>query len=243
MSNALIRRLDAGATLLPTDRARLEVATSATIACPPRHDVTRDNDLPQHVHLVVEGFACRYKILPEGRRAILALLLPGDFCDFNAVLLGRMDHAVATITACTIAKIPFQTISELTTNHPRIARAFWWATLADAAITREWLASMGQRSAAPQLAHLICELFTRLQIIGRVDGESFSFPFTQEELGDTLGMTSVHVNRVLNQLRDEGLVSLHARVLTILDLPRLVQISGFDRSYLHSLPVRLAIPA
>jgi CRP-like cAMP-binding protein len=241
--DALTRKLAVGNVLLPGDRARLEAAVAGTLSLPPRHDVTRDNDLSQNVHLMVEGLAYRYKILPEGRRAILAFLLPGDFCDFNAVFIGRTDHAVATITASTVAKISFATIAELTMNHPRIARALWWAALSDAAITREWLASMGQRSAGPQLAHLICELYVRLRTIGRVAGDSFSFPLTQEELGDTLGITSVHVNRILNQLRDDGLISLRGRILKILDLQRLERISGFDRSYLEPWRARVEVCA
>jgi CRP-like cAMP-binding protein len=242
VTHALIRKLEASKTLLPADVARLEGAFTATFTIPAHQDLSRENELPRNVHLLTEGFACRYKMFPDGRRAILAFLLPGDFCDLHFALLGRMDHAICSITPCTLARISFATITELTRDYPGIARAFWWASLVDKAILREWLASMGQRSAGPQLAHLICELFVRLQIIGRAGADSFTFPFTQEELGDTLGISSVHVNRVLHQLREDRLISLQGRVLTILDLPRLEQFAGFNRDYLHAAPLESTPP-
>jgi CRP-like cAMP-binding protein len=239
---SLIRKLEIGNTLLETDRARLEGLVGATVRILPRQNVVDEDDIPGSAHLVLDGFACRYKVLRDGRRAILAFLLPGDFCDLHLALLGRMDHAIGTISACTFARIPFASIEELTFNHPRIARALWWSTLWDEAIMREWLASMGQRAAGPQLAHLICELFIRLQITGNVIDNSFAFPFTQEELGDTLGISSVHVNRVLQQLREKALIILHARRLTILDSQRLLKFAGFKSSYLH-IPAQRPIEA
>jgi CRP-like cAMP-binding protein len=234
VSNPLIRKLQASRLLLPADMAELEGALTATFSVAPHQDLTRVDDLPRNVHVLTEGFACRYKVLPDGRRAIVAFLLPGDFCDLHSAVLGRMDHAVASITACIFTRTSFARINELAANNPRIANALWWLTLADEAISREWLASMGQRSAGPQLAHLICELYFRLQMIDLAAADSFSFPFTQEELGDALGLSSVHVNRVLHQLREDGLISLQGRLLTILDLPRLERFAGFNRDYLRS---------
>jgi CRP-like cAMP-binding protein len=235
---SLIRKLEIGNKLLEGDRERLGALGGATVRILPRKNLIDEDDIPATAHLVLDGFACRYKILRDGRRAILAFLLPGDFCDLHLALLGHMDHAIGTITSCTFARVPFATIEDLTVNHPRISRALWWATLWDEAIMREWLASMGQRAAGPQLAHLMCELFIRLQITGHVAANSFAFPFTQEELGDTLGISSVHVNRVLQQLREEALITLHARKLTILDFPRLLRYAGFKSSYLHLPAVR-----
>jgi CRP-like cAMP-binding protein len=242
VSNPLIGKLQATRLLLPADLAELEGALTATCSIPAHQDLARIDDLPRNVHVLTEGFACRYKVLPDGRRAIVAFLLPGDFCDLHSAVLGRTDHAVASITACIFARTSFARINELAANNPRIANALWRATLADEAISREWLASMGQRSAGPQLAHLICELFFRLQMIDLAGADSFPFPFTQEELGDALGLSSVHVNRVLHQLRDEGLISLQGRTLTILDLPRLERFAGFSRNYLRSPPAPESIP-
>jgi CRP-like cAMP-binding protein len=243
VSNPLIRKLQASRLLLPADLAELEGALTTTFAVPAHQDLARVNELPRDVHILTEGFACRYKVLPDGRRAILAFLLPGDFCDLHCAVLGRMDPAIASITACIIARTSFARINELASNNPRIANALWRATLADEAIAREWLVSMGQRSAGPQLAHLICELHFRLQMIDLAGADGFSFPFTQEELGDALGLSSVHVNRVLHQLREEELISLQGRMLTILDLPRLERFAGFSREYLRSpLPAPQSIP-
>ena len=242
VSNPLIRKLEASKLLLAADAAQLEGALTAAFAIPAHQDLTRVNDLPRNVHILTEGFACRYKVLPDGRRAILAFLLPGDFCDLHSAVLGRVDHAIASITACIFARASFARINALASNNPCIANALWRVTLADEAISREWLASMGRRSAGPQLAHLICELHFRLLMVDLAGADSFFFPFTQEELGDALGLSSVHVNRVLHQMREEGLISLQGRTLTILDLPRLERFAGFSRDYLRSPPATQSTP-
>ncbi len=167
----------------------------------------------------------------------MALLVPGDLCDLHAAILGAMDHGIATLSPCTVAAIPRATVEDLTTNHPRINRALWWSTLVDEATLREWLVNMGQRPADRQLAHLLCELRVRLDTVGLVaEGGSYELPLTQEELADVLGLSPVHVNRVLQQLRGDGLIATRGKTLTIRDVARLEAFAGFDPNYLHLMP-------
>jgi CRP-like cAMP-binding protein len=232
MANPLIMKLEHGAYLNPEDRAILEAITANRHQVGAREDLIQECEPPENVNLVLEGFACRYKTLTDGRRSIVAYFVPGDFCDLHVAILGKMDHSIGTITPCTVVQIPRATIEELT-GHPRIVRALWWATLVDAAILREWLASMGRRQADQQLAHLLCELLIRLQVVGHATGNSYQLPMTQEELADTLGISAVHVNRVLQLLREDGLIVLQGRTLTIPDVDRLMEFAEFDSTYLH----------
>lgn len=163
----------------------------------------------------------------------MAFLVPGDFCDLHVAILGAMDHGIATLSGCTVVDIPVLTVEDLTSNHARINRALWWATLVDEGILREWLVNMGRREAPQRLAHLFCELLVRLQTVNLAKDDSYDLPLTQSELGDTLGLSSVHVNRSLQGLRSQGLLTFERGRLSILDVPRLALFAGFDRSYLH----------
>lgn len=233
MSNPLILKLQHGANLTDQDRATLEEASARTKRIDARQDIIREGDRPEDVHLVIEGFACRYKVLADGKRQIMALLVPGDFCDLHVAILGEMDHSIATLSACTMVHIPRATVLDLTQNHPRIAHALLWNTLVDEGVLREWLVNMNQRNADHRTAHLFCELLVRLQAVGRADETSFDLPMTQSELGDLLGLSTVHVNRTLQTLRDDGLIVLRSKRLTIPDVGRLKHYAQFTPNYLH----------
>ena len=230
---ALIRKLSTAETLTYHDHGVLAELCSHPKSIGAGRDIIRAGDPPSDVHLVLDGFAYRYKILPEGNRQILAVLLPGDFCNLHVAILGEMDHAIATLTPCTMVDIPAATIRDLTENHPRITRALWWATLVDEGILREWLSSMGQREAPERMAHLFCELLLRLQLVGAADEDGYDLPLTQAELADILGMTPVHVNRTLRHLRELDLVDLKRRRLISPDVARLKAYCSFDPAYLH----------
>ena len=195
MSNPLIMKLEHGARLTDEDRALLQHVTQKTRRIAQHADISPEGERPENVHLVMEGFACRYKTLADGRRQIVAFLVPGDFCDLHVAILGEMDHSIGTGWGCTIVDIPRSIIEDLTAHEPRITRALWWATLVDEGTLRAWLVNMGQRKADQQMAHLICELFVRLQVVGLANDNSFYFPITQGDLADALGITSVHLNR------------------------------------------------
>ena len=234
--NPLIRKLAQAEALTYHDQTILAEMCSRPRYVEAGEDIIRVGDQPSDVHLVLDGFACRYKILPEGNRQIVALLVPGDFCDLHVAILGEMDHSIATLTPCTIIDIPAATVRRLTEDQPRITRALWWATLVDEGILREWLSSMGQREAPERMTHLFCELLLRLRLVGAVDDDGYDLPLTQADLGDLLGMTSVHVNRTLRHLRELDLVEFKRKRLTIPDVTRLKAYCSFDPTYLHLRP-------
>jgi CRP-like cAMP-binding protein len=163
----------------------------------------------------------------------MAYLVPGDICDLHVAILGEMDHAIATLSRCKIVLIPRGTIEDITENHGRINRALWWATLVDGATLREWLVNMGRRPADQQMAHLLCELLVRLQAVGLPTENSYEFPVTQAELADTLGITTVHANRMLQQQRKDGLITLQGNRLTIMNVDSLKKFADFEPRYCH----------
>ena len=232
-ASRFVRKLTNGAELSGADKAVLEKAITDIREIRPRTDVIREGDAPNNVHVVMEGFAIRYKQLPDGQRQIMAYLVPGDMCDLHVAILGEMDHTIGTVDTVRMAYIPTATIAELTERHPRINRALWWATLVDEGILRQWIVSMGVREADQRMAHLFCELVVRLQSVGLAADDSFELPMTQNDLGDTLGITTVHVNRTLQKLRTKGLLTLKGKVLSILDLEGLKLFAEYDGSYLH----------
>lgn len=233
MSNPLVLKLRHGAHLTDEDCAKLQQASARTRQVGKRQDLIQEGDRPEFVQLVLDGFACRYKLLRDGSRQIMALLVPGDFCDLHVAILGEMDHGIATLSPCTIAEISRDTVRDLTLNHPRLAHAFLWATLVDEAVLREWLVNMNQRDADHRMAHLFCELLVRLQMVGLADETSFGLPMTQNELGDLLGLSNVHVNRTLQTLREAGLIEWKSQRLTIPDVARLNAYAEFKPNYLH----------
>jgi CRP-like cAMP-binding protein len=233
MSAPFILKLEHGAELSNEDRQALEKAVHGARRFRPREDLVQEGDRPERVHVIMEGFCCRYKIVPDGGRQIVAYLIPGDICDWNVPLLGVMDHNIGTLTACKVAALPYRTVEAITTKHPMIERALWWATLVDEGILREWLVGIGRRPADKRLAHLLCELLLRLQIVGRATHNSFELRITQGQIADALGITEVHVNRTFQQLRGDGLITLKGHAMTINDVDRLKAFAGFNPNYLH----------
>ena len=244
MSNPFVLKLACGADLSPADRRTLEAASSCRRSVAAKTQIIGEGDEPSDVHIVMQGvacrsqlvlsgFACRYKVLRNGKRQIMALLVPGDFCDLNVAILGAMDHDIVTMTACKIIDVPRREVLALTHQSPAMTQALWWSTLVDEGTLREWLVNMGRRSAEERLAHLFCELMVRLRAVELADGRGYDLPLTQEELADALGLTPVHINRVLQNLRRNGLIVWRDRRLDIPDFKRLSEIAGFQSNYLH----------
>ncbi|WP_264050538.1 helix-turn-helix domain-containing protein [Methylobacterium flocculans] len=231
--NPLVRKLEGFGALSEADRAVLTQISANPRLIGPRMDLIREGDRPEGVFLVLDGMACRHKVRETGARQILAYLLPGDLCDLDVALLDTMDHTITTVSACRVVQIPPETIAALIQHHPQVARALRKAALVDNATLREWLVNVGSRSAVERLAHLFCELLVRLRAVDRTEGDSFELPVTQAELGDTTGLSNVHVNRSLQELRRQGLIELKGRRLTILNLPRLRAVAEFRSNYLH----------
>jgi CRP-like cAMP-binding protein len=219
---ALIKKLERYGAISDDERGFLEQAPWRVVTYQDDQPIVREGDAPKESCLVVEGFACRFKSLLEGTRQIMAFHIPGDFCDLHSFLLKMMDHGIAAVGPCTIAKVPHATVEEITERHPRLTRALWWDTAMDAAIHREWMISMGRRSAYQQIAHLLCELLLRLRSVGLAEGNSYELPATQNELGDAFGLSTVHVNRMLQELRTDGLIIYKGKLVTIPDPERLI---------------------
>ncbi|WP_336492657.1 Crp/Fnr family transcriptional regulator [Methylobacterium nigriterrae] len=233
MQDALIRKLESFEELTDEDRGALNALVPKVRKVGPRVDLIHEGDPPENVHLILDGYACRYKVLPDGQRQIMAYLVPGDFCDLNVFILDQMDHTIGTISACQVVDIPRQAIEAITANHPHVTRALWWCALVDEAVLREWLVNLGARPANHRIAHLLCELLLRLEAVGRVSDNSYDFPFTQTDIADTMGLSNVHVHRTLRELRALGLIALKQRIVTILDLERLKAFCNYNPNYLH----------
>lgn len=198
-----------------------------------RRDLVREGDPPRFVYLILDGWACRYKTLPDGRRQIVALFVPGDLCDLNIYILREMDHNIGAVTRLKVAEIGREDFERLMLEHPRITQALFWNELVNVATQREWTLSLGQRTAYERIAHLLCEIFLRLKTVDLTDGKSCHFPLTQVDIADASGLTAVHVNRTLQELRRDGLIELSSKTLTIPDLGALKAVAMFNDNYLH----------
>ena len=238
MPNAFIRKLSGHIPLPADDVELLEKACIRQRDVPARQDLILEGDEPGPVFVVLEGWACRYKLLPEGTRQITSFLMPGDCCDLHASVLLRMEHSIATLTPARVAMVPRKDMEELIFTRPFITRAFWWTQLVDEDTLRAWIVSMGRRDSVQRVAHLMCELYVRAHNIGLNLDHSFELPLTQTMLGDALGLTPVHVNRVLRKLRLSGLMSLSGGTLEISDIAGLAAVAGFDDNYLHRRVLR-----
>ena len=233
MAPALAYRLDAFTRLSAEDRGAIAMLSRPARVVAPRRDLIREGEHPRYIHLMLDGWACRYKTLPDGRRQILAFFVPGDFCDLNVYVLKAMDHSIGAITRLSVADISREDMDKLTTDYPRVTQALWWEALVNAAIQREWTLNVGQRTAYERIAHLLAELFLRLQTVDLTSGTSCDFPLTQTDIADATGLTAVHVNRTLQELRRDKLIELDRRRLNIPDLQRLMEAAMFNANYLH----------
>ncbi len=233
MTNAFATRLSGFGLIGDDDAALLADSCRHIREVPAGHHLIREGDQPDPVFVVLEGWACGYKMLPDGSRQIISFLLPGDFCDIHIALLDTMDYSVVTLTPARVALIPRAQMEGLVEAKPSITRAFWWSQLVDQSVLRSWILSMGRRTSRERIAHLMCELYIRMRNIGLATDDKCDIPLTQIVLADAVGMTPVHVNRVLKRLREEHVMELKSGSLTILDPIRLAHIAGFDEDYLH----------
>lgn len=215
-----------------------EVAALETVLGPSRTvaagaDIVREHSHPLQSTLLISGFSARYSTLRDGGRQITEINVSGDFIDLHSLLMKQMDHGVLALTDCVIANAPHARLIELTERHPHLARLLWLDTIIDAAIHRQWLVAMGRRSGLSHLAHLVCELYLRLRAAGQAGDMAFDLPLTQSVLGDALGLSTVHVSRLITELRGEGVVNWSGRRVEILDWHRLAEIAEFDATYLR----------
>ena len=232
MSNVLVKKLENFGVLSEDDRDHIRRISAEPQILNADVDIISEGDKPGNVHLIISGFACRYKMLADNRRQIVGFLVPGDFCDLHVFILDAMDHSIATLSKTSLVKINRADILSLI-ERPAISRALLLSTLVDEAVLREWLANIGQRPAEQRIAHLFCEMYLRLETVGLVDGTSFSLPITQADIGDTVGLSTVHVNRSLQALKEQGLITFRRGAVAIPDMAHLRAASGFRSNYLH----------
>lgn len=230
--NPFLRKLSLRADLDDDDLDALAAATGDVARVEAGRDLVSEGERQDAAAVILDGYACRYRLVPDGGRSIIAYLVPGDGCDLHASLLDRAIHSVATLTPCTVAAVPYRTIKALAAVRPNIYRALWWSVLADEAVLQEWLVGVGRRSADKQVAHIICELVTRLQAIGIGTEPGYRLPLAQAELADTAGLSNVHLSRVLSDLRKAGLIESGRKSVRVPDLRRLQDFAGFSPEYL-----------
>ncbi len=195
-------------------------------------DLVVEGSRPGQSSLLVEGFAARYKLTAEGMRQITALHVAGDFVDLHAFLLKTMDHGVVALSPCRVGLSDHADLKIVTERYPHLTRMLWLDTLIHGSIHRAWIVAMGRRSKASHLAHILCELYVRLGVVRRTDSWSFHLPLSQSEMADVLGLSLVHMNRVIQTLRRESLISWNNQTITILDWERLKEVAEFDPTYL-----------
>ena len=229
----MLRRLNRRAPLGEADRNALLALPHTVRKLPPGGHIIRDGDRPDSCGLLLSGFAHRYKITGQGGRQIISIHMAGEFVDLQNSFLGVSDHSVQTLTDAEVAFIPQAAIQNLAVTNPSVGKALWIDTLIDASIFREWVVNVGRRDSRARVAHLLCEFSLRLAAAGLAENHRYELPMTQEQLADAVGLTSVHVNRVLRQLGEEGLISRDRRSVVIEDWQRLRDVGDFNERYLH----------
>lgn len=233
MIEALVRKLSRYAPLSSAEEGAIRGLPSAVRAFDKGEEIIREGASPKESVLMLEGLSFRYRELANGTRQIIALHIPGDFVDLHSFVLRPIDHSVAAASATRIGRVPHRDIAGLLERHPRLAQPLMWDLALDAATYREWMVGLGRRTAYERIAHLFCELYYRMKMAGLLRGQSYDLPLSQPELGDVCGLSTVHVNRSLQALREDGLLTLEKGLLTIPHVGKLSQAAGFDPAYLH----------
>jgi CRP-like cAMP-binding protein len=229
----LIRKLQSVADLSPEDERAVFSLPMTVKTMAQDQDVVRVGDRPSECCLVIDGFVCRYDLLGGGKRQILSFHIPGDIPDLQSLFLEVMDHSRCTLVPSKLAFIPHDDLRRLLRSRPGLAAVFWRDTLIDAAVFREWMVGLGRRDAYQRVAHLLCEMLVRLRAVGQARDHGYDFPITQAEFGDALGLSTVHVNRTLQDLRGGGLIESRGHIHTICDWDGLKRAAEFDPTYLH----------
>ena len=195
--------------------------------------IRREPLVPAGVFVIIAGHACCYKILPDGGRQILDFMFAGDMSELHSLLLRATDHGVLTLGPTTIAWLDHDRLIDEIIDRPYVSIALWWSSLQQEAILRERIAVIGRRQAHARIAHLLCEIYERLRLVGEAVNHLYRLPVTQVELADALGMSEVHANRMLRRLQQEQLIGSDYRTIRIPDLAALKAAAAFDAGYLH----------
>ena len=231
--NPLVAKLSQFAQLSDQDVRLLETLCLHKERLRGGANIVVEGETPRSAFVLTRGMACRFRLMPDGRRQILTILIPGDFCDLHGFLLKATDHSITAIGPTRLAAIGREAVIDMIANHPRIGAALWWSALQEEAMLRERIVALGRRSARGRVAYILCELVWRQRAVGMAEDHAIRLPFTQTDLADMLGLTSVHTNRVLQGFRRDELITLEHRRLTLHDLERLRAISGLSKDYLQ----------
>jgi CRP-like cAMP-binding protein len=232
--NPLTMRMEQFLHFDQAERSRLDQLLSYPVKHFARGDVIiEEGRKVDNIHLLMTGLAARSKVLSDGRRQIMAFLVPGDLCDIEVFVLKAMDHSIVAMNDTSCVLIPSKVIEDLLSESSKITRALWWSTMVDSAVLRERIIDHGRRDSRERIAHLCYEMLIRYRIVGETSDNSFSFPVTQEDLADATGLTPPHVNKTLQDLRAAGLIELKSKVLTVLDAARLKNAARYETNYLH----------
>jgi CRP-like cAMP-binding protein len=229
----LIRKFERGLRLTDEERAALENLPLRVQPIRTDQDIVREGDRPARCFVLLEGFAVAFKRTGPGKRQIMTFHIAGDIPDLQSLHIRRLDNTVSTITPCRVGFIEHEALIDLCTRFPRLTNALWRETLTDAAIFKEWVLNVGRRDAYTGMAHLICEVVTRMRAVGLVADDRCAFPMTQNELADAVGISAVHVNRTLQELRAAGLITLARGKLHILEWEALKAAGDFAPDYLY----------
>lgn len=229
----MVSKLQLWRPLDDADREALLALPFRVIDLRPQEYMVREGDKPQNSCLMLAGFSFRHKIAGNGGRQIFSIQMKGDLADLQNSLLGTADHNLQALSHVKAALIPVEAIQEIAFDRPAIGRAMWYETLIDASIFREWTLNVGRRDSRTRTAHLLCEFALRLEIAGLGERCKYELPMTQEQLADALGLTSVHTNRTLKNLGEDGLISRTQRSVRIDDWASLMKAGDFDPAYLH----------
>lgn len=229
----VVRRLESRIPLTEVEREAIRRVPVTRRTVDAASYLLREGEAPTTCAVLLSGFAYRHKVTGDGGRQILSVHMPGEFLDLQNSFLAIADHNVQALTRCEVAMLPVAALRALSDAHPRIALAMWIDTLIDASIFREWIVNVGQRDATSRIAHLLCEFALRLHAAGLAEERTYELPMTQEQIADAVGLTPVHVNRVLQALGRTSLIERDKRAVTILDWDALRDVGDFNSRYLH----------
>lgn len=229
----MAKRLGRGGVLSPSECEALLAMPHTVRDYEAGQYLLREGDRPRYCTFMLSGFIYRHKFVGDGGRQIVSIHIPGDFIDLQNMLLATADHNIQALTGSMVAQIDIEVVEAHSFAHPALGKAFWRESLTEASIFREWVANIGRRDARSRTAHLLCELATRREAAGLGPRDTFELPMTQEQLGDALGLTAVHVNRTLKGLHDEGLITRSKRSVSVGDWGRLRDVADFTSGYLH----------
>jgi CRP-like cAMP-binding protein len=229
----LVRKLDSIAILTPEDHAALRQLPLSLRTIEAHQPVMNEGDRPSACGVVLEGLLCSTKYTAEGARQIASFYVPGDWPDLQTLHLEVLDHEVVTLTRSRLAFAPHRDIEDIASRYPRIATALWRETLVSGSIYREWVLNLGRREGRQRIAHIFCEMFERLTAVGLSSGDAYRFDVTQSDLADAAGLSPVHINRMLQELRSEGLIEFRGGMVRIPDWGQLKRAGDFDPTYLH----------